>query len=122
MHRPTAIDKEESTASGRQVCTSASVLLLAEPTMLRFRCVPVPVARAARHRPHVARSLYPADIRIYNNPTLFVAPVAVPSPQGSLPLLGLSRISLPFRLYSAVATCVLFCIFHLSRAACSKLP
>jgi hypothetical protein len=44
------------------------------------------------------------------------------APQGRLPLLGLSRISLLLRLYSAVIPCVLFCIFHLFPAACSKLP
>ena len=43
------------------------------------------------------------------------------APQGSLPLLGLSRISLLLRLYSAAIPCVLFCVFHLSRAACQQV-
>jgi hypothetical protein len=38
------------------------------------------------------------------------------APQGSLPLLELSRISLLLRVYSAVIPCVRSCIFHLCPA------
>lgn len=44
------------------------------------------------------------------------------APQGRLPLLGLSRISLLLRLYSAVIPCALFCILHLFPAAYKTLP